>query len=111
MLRAGDSDERVPFLRRRLMATGELAKSASTAITHSTRASKGCGFVHYQELNGLRATGRVDKPTLAALNVPADQRRLAQLKLNHGRLLELVRSPPRGSATCWSTCRHSAGSC
>lgn len=92
MLRAGDSDERVPYLRRRLMVTGELPKSSSYSdYTFDTGLE--AAVVSYQERNGLRATGRVDKPTLAALNITADQR-LAQLKLNHGRLLELVRSPP-----------------
>jgi murein L,D-transpeptidase YcbB/YkuD len=38
----------------------------------------------YQENNGLRVTGRVDKPTLAALNVPA-QARLQQLRVNLNR--------------------------
>jgi murein L,D-transpeptidase YcbB/YkuD len=37
----------------------------------------------------LRVSGRVDQPTFAALNVSAESR-LAQLKLNHGRLQELM---------------------
>ncbi len=49
--------------------------------------------MRFQERNGLRASGRVDQPTLAALNVTADER-LAQLKLNHGRIAELLKSPP-----------------
>ena len=43
----------------------------------------------YQENNGLRVTGRVDKPTLQALNVPA-QARLAQLRVNLQRLRDLI---------------------
>ena len=92
MLRAGDSDERVPYLRRRLMMTGELPRSANyNDYTFDTGLEQ--AVVVYQERNGLRATGRVDKPTLAALNISAEER-LNQLKLNHGRILELVQSPP-----------------
>ncbi len=49
--------------------------------------------MRFQERNGLRASGRVDQPTLAALNVTAEER-LAQLKLNRGRIAELMQSPP-----------------
>ncbi len=92
MMRVGDSDERIAYLRRRLMVTGELPRSASiNDYTFDTGLEQ--AVVRYQERNGLRATGRVDKPTLAALNVSAEDR-LAQLKLNHGRILELVQIPP-----------------
>lgn len=92
MLRVGDSDERVAYLRRRLMATGELARSGS----YNEYEFDGIleqAVVRFQERNGLRASGRVDQPTLAALNVLAEER-LAQLKLNHARILELVQQPP-----------------
>jgi L,D-transpeptidase YcbB len=86
MIRPEDDDERVPLLRQRLMVSGELRRS-----------SGGFGFSEdweaavrrYQRNNGLRVTGRVDKPTLLALNVPA-QARLAQLRLNLHRLRELT---------------------
>lgn len=92
MLRVGDDDSRVPFLRRRLMASGELPRSGNaTSQTFDQVLEQ--AVVRYQERNGLRATGRVDRSTLAALNVPADER-LAQLRLNHGRILELVQQPP-----------------
>ena len=92
MLRPGDDDDRVPFLRRRLIATGELPRNAN-ATSHSFDGTLEQAVVRYQERNGLRATGRVDQSTLAALNIPADER-LAQLRLNHGRILELVQQPP-----------------
>jgi murein L,D-transpeptidase YcbB/YkuD len=86
MIRAEDEDERVPLLRQRLMVSGELRRS-----------SGGFGYGEdwepavrrFQHNNGLRVTGRVDKPTLLALNVPA-QARLAQLRLNLHRLRELA---------------------
>ena len=49
----------------------------------------------FQYNNGLRVTGRVDKPTLQALNVPA-QARLAQLRVNLQRLRELTGAADRG---------------
>lgn len=92
MLRVGDDDSRVPFLRRRLMASGELPRSGNTSSQSFDQGLEEA-VVRYQERNGLRATGRVDRSTLAALNIPAEER-LAQLRLNHGRILELVREPP-----------------
>jgi|RhiMethySRZTD1v2_1073278.scaffolds.fasta_scaffold01024_33 L,D-transpeptidase YcbB len=87
MIRPEDNDERMPLLRHRLMMSGELSR----------RSSDGFGFGddvelavrRYQFNNGLRVTGRVDKPTLLALNVPA-QARLAQLRTNQQRLRELM---------------------
>jgi L,D-transpeptidase YcbB len=86
MIRPEDNDERIPVLRQRLTASGELR-----------RTSGGFGFSddlepairRFQENHGLRVTGRVDKPTLQALNVPA-QARLAQLRLNLQRIRELM---------------------
>jgi murein L,D-transpeptidase YcbB/YkuD len=92
MLRPGDDDERVVYLRRRLAVSGELPRSASTN-DYSFDSAVEQAVVRFQENNGLRANGRVDQPTLAALNVTAEER-LAQLKLNHGRILELVQQPP-----------------
>lgn len=91
MLRPGDDDERVAYLRRRLMATGELPRSASYN-DYAFDSAVEQAVIRFQENNGLRTNGRVDQPTLAALNMTAEER-LAQLKLNHGRILELVRQP------------------
>ena len=87
MIRPEDNDERMPLLRHRLMLSGELSR----------RQSEGFGFGddldaavrRFQFNHGLRITGRVDKPTLLALNVPA-QARLAQLRANQQRLRELM---------------------
>ncbi|MGE0024202.1 MAG: murein L,D-transpeptidase [Hyphomicrobium sp.] len=92
MLRPGDDDERVVYLRRRLMVSGELPRSASTSDSGFDSVVEQA-VVRFQENNGLRSNGRVDQPTLAALNITAEER-LAQLKLNHGRILELVQQPP-----------------
>ncbi|MCC7251094.1 L,D-transpeptidase family protein [Hyphomicrobium sp.] len=92
MLRPGDDDERVSYLRRRLMATGELPRSSSYN-DYGFDSGLEQAVIRFQENNGLRTNGRVDQPTLAALNITAEER-LAQLKLNHARILELVQLPP-----------------
>jgi len=92
MLRAGDDDERIAYVRRRLVASGDL-KRTSGYTDYSFDAGLEQAVMRYQEYNGLRPTGRVDKSTLAAMNIPADQR-LAQLKVNYSRVLELVKQPP-----------------
>jgi hypothetical protein len=70
MLRPGDDDERVSFLRKRLMVTGELARSSSYN-DYGFDSVLEQAVVRFQENNGLRTNGRVDQPTLAALNIMA----------------------------------------
>jgi murein L,D-transpeptidase YcbB/YkuD len=91
MLRPGDDDERVAYLRKRLRITGELQGSTYDDYTFDSGLES--AVVRFQEHNGLRASGRVDQPTLAALNITAEER-LAQLQLNRGRIAELMQSPP-----------------
>jgi L,D-transpeptidase YcbB len=92
MLRRGDSDQRVGTLRRRLRTTGDLSGGASYGA-YDFDARVEAGVIRFQRRHGLRASGRVDRRTLAVLNVPADER-LAQLKLNRSRLVQLVQTPP-----------------
>ena len=86
MLRPEDEDERLPTLRRRLQVTGEL-KDASTVRGYDGALEE--AVKKFQQRHGLRISGRVDKVTLAALNVPV-QTRIEQLKLNLGRIRELM---------------------
>ena len=92
MLRPGDDDERVAILRRRLAMTGDLTGGSGYA-DYAFDSGLEAAVTRYQEHNGLRASGRVDQSTLAALNVTAEER-LAQLKLNYGRIVELTQTPP-----------------
>src|SRR5262245_62653765 len=86
MIRAEDDDEAVPWLGQRLMVSGGLrGNSGGFGYGEDWEAA----VRRFQYNNGLRVTGRVDKPTLLALNVPA-QARLAQLRLNLNRLRELA---------------------
>lgn len=87
MIRPEDGDERLPALRQRLVISGDYPR----------RAAEGWGYAddltaavrRFQANNGLRVSGRVDKATLQALNVPAEAR-LAQLRVNLQRLRELM---------------------
>lgn len=88
MIRPEDDDERVPSLRRRLQVTGEL-RSNTESSSYSFDDALSEAVKLFQRNHGLRVSGRVDKSTLQALNVPA-QARLQQLKLNLGRLRELM---------------------
>ncbi len=88
MIRPEDDDERVPVLRRRLQVTGELRESGGGS-SFSFDGALGEAVKLFQRNHGLRISGRVDKPTLQAMNVPA-QARLQQMRLNLGRLRELL---------------------
>jgi L,D-transpeptidase YcbB len=88
MIRPEDEDERVPVLRRRLQVTGEL-RSSGGGSSYSFDGELFEAVKLFQRNHGLRISGRVDRPTLQAMNVPV-QARLHQMKLNVGRLRELL---------------------
>ncbi len=92
MIRPGDDDDRVPALRRRLRATGELKGSGSGFEDYNFDSTTEEAVRRFQERHGLRVSGRVDQPTLAALNVSADER-LKQLELNRQRIMALLQQP------------------
>lgn len=86
-MRPGEDDERVPALRKRLIATGDMKKGYSDSYSYDSDVVE--GVQRFQARHGLRESGRVDRPTLAALNVSA-QARLDQLRLNYQRVSELL---------------------
>jgi len=90
MIRPGDDDERVPLVRKRLRITGDMRRSGYESLTYDEVLE--AGVKRFQERHGIRPSGRVDRPTLAALNVSAEQR-LAQLRLNYERIRELLHTP------------------
>jgi murein L,D-transpeptidase YcbB/YkuD len=85
-----DSDDRMALLYRRLAISGEWKRRPSESL-FGVDYSEGMeeAVRRFQESNGLRVTGRVDRQTLQALNVPAIAR-LAQLRINLQRLRELT---------------------
>jgi len=87
MIRPEDEDDRIPILRRRLQITGELRDAGGVNYGYDSALEE--AVKSFQQDHGLRVSGRVDKITLAAMNVPV-QVRLDQLKLNLGRIRELM---------------------
>lgn len=87
-MRPDDDDERVPALRRRLIATGDMRGGGyADSYTYDTEVQD--GVRRFQARHGLRESGRVDRQTLAALNVSA-QERLDQLRINYQRVADLL---------------------
>lgn len=93
-LRAGDSDNRVPLLRGRLAASGDLEASAAASKGNTFDLALEKAVKRFQAANGLTPTGAVDERTVAAMNVPAEAR-LKQLRLNLTRVQELAGSRPK----------------
>jgi murein L,D-transpeptidase YcbB/YkuD len=90
MIRLEDNDDRVALLYRRLAISGELrGRPRRNLFGYVFDQDLEAGVRRFQENHGLRVTGRVDRATLQALNVPAHAR-LAQLKINLHRLQELM---------------------
>ena len=91
-MRPGDDDPRVPYVRRRLVISGE-HRLHGDGFNMSQRFDGELeeAVKRFQESFGLRTTGRVDPPTLAQLNISAHAR-LEQLKLNQRRIRELMQS-------------------
>ncbi len=92
MMREGEDDERVPILRRRLQLSGDLPPRAAPYNNETFDAELAEAVRHFQRRHGLRTTGRVERSTYPALNVTAEER-LAQLRLNLGRVRELMAQP------------------
>jgi len=85
----GDSDRRLPAIRARLQATGDLP----VAPTSRRPAIADPGLINavreFQRRHGLVSDGLVGRQTLAAMNLPAAVR-LTQLRINLKRLQRLV---------------------
>lgn len=88
-IRPGDDDERIVLVKKRLRATGELARTDDYFETLSLDDKVEQAVRKFQRRNGLRVTGRVDRATVDALNVSAADR-LNQLKINRQRIIELM---------------------
>lgn len=95
MIRPEDDDQRIPIVRRRLVATGELGgrNGGGLSDSFSYDADLEAAVRRFQQNHGLRISGRMDRSTIAAMNVSVQQR-IAQLKLNYQRLRELTTPRP-----------------
>ncbi len=87
-LQKGSQGEAVAALNKRLHIEGYLRAEAVTgeyAKTYTTATEE--ALSRFQRNHGLAATGAIDGPTLAQLNVPAD-RRLQTIRANIPRMAE-----------------------
>lgn len=88
MIRPGDDDERVPIVRKRLRATGEL-RDGGYLQGYTLDGELEAAVRRFQKRHGLAITGRIDRSTIAAMNVPVEAR-LAQIKLNYDRIAAMI---------------------
>jgi L,D-transpeptidase YcbB len=86
-LRQGDTSAEVATIRQHLIIEGDLPPGTSGNATFDQQFLD--GLSRFQIRNGLRVSGFVDQRTLAALNVPA-QERLRQLETNLQRIQGLM---------------------
>ena len=75
------SDPRIPFVRKRLAATGELAKGEGSNADSVYDAPLQEAVKLFQARHRLDADGQIDKPTIDAMNIPAKER-ADQVKAN-----------------------------
>lgn len=86
-LRPGDSDARVPALRARLIASGDLEQAAASDSSDYDAALE-TAVRSFQSRMGLASDGIVGAGTIAELNVPvADRIRQLRVNLDRGRVL------------------------
>jgi murein L,D-transpeptidase YcbB/YkuD len=86
-LRPGDSDARVPQLRARLIASGDLDQAAASDALDYDAALEGA-VRSFQARMGLESDGVVGADTIAELNVPlADRITQLRVNLDRGRVL------------------------
>lgn len=80
-LKPGMQDARVPLLRKRLQASGELPAGEAANASSEYDATLESAVKQFQSRHGLEADGFVGKGTLAAMNVPVDAR-INQIRVN-----------------------------
>ena len=89
MMREGDNDPRVPALRKRLRASGDMPAKGQYYDNDTFDSELEAGVRRFQQRNGIRPTGRIEQSVYPILNITATDR-LAQLKLNLERLRALM---------------------
>lgn len=82
-LKKGMEDNRILLLRKRLKTTGDLESDASNLETFDDQLEQ--AVIRFQNRHYLSADGTVGKQTLAALNIPVEDR-IDQIRINMERL-------------------------
>ncbi len=93
-LRPGSQDLRVPLLRQRLHISGDLNSRQTPVQPEYYDEPLKAAVQRFQRRHGLKPDGIIGKQTLAALNVPVDQR-VRQIALNLERRRWLPRNLPQ----------------
>jgi murein L,D-transpeptidase YcbB/YkuD len=88
MIRPGDDDERIPQIRRILVLWGDMRPNSGYG-SYNLDGAVEAGVRRFQQRHGLRVSGRIDRATIQAMNVPPAAR-LAQMRLNHRRVRDLI---------------------
>ena len=91
-LTPGDADDRIPTLRKRLIASGDLAPTLSEGRDYDAPLAE--AVKHFQLRHGLEADGAIGARTLANLNVSAEARE-RQIAVNMERWRWMTRHPGR----------------
>ena len=78
-LKPGMTDARIPDLRQRLLVTGDMPASDASSTLFDANVES--GVKRFQQHHGLEADGIVGKATVAAMNVPV-QDRIDQIRVN-----------------------------
>ena len=86
-LHAGDQDEIVPVLRKRLRVSGDYTGKLDSDWGYDERTQ--AALMRFQRRHGMMPTGVLDVRTVNTLNIPAEQR-LTQLRANLVRMQEIV---------------------
>lgn len=89
LIREGDDDPRVPALRKRLRLSGDMPAKGQFYDSTNFDSALEAGVRRFQQRNGIRPTGRIERSVYPVLNITAAER-LEQLKLNFERLRALM---------------------
>ena len=95
-LQLGNKDSKIPKIRERLIASGDLSNKTSIYSEEFNQAVHEA-LVQFQERHGLRNKGILGKQTIAALNVKAEVR-LNQLRDNLARMQQLAQIESKDNA-------------
>ena len=86
---AGTTNSAVGFVKRRLMASGDMEETER--VNDTFNADMDAGLRRFQARHGLYITGKIDPLTFVTMNVPVEER-LAQLRLNLLRVQNFAQS-------------------
>ena len=88
-IKAGEEDERIEAVARRLLVTGDLPPRPDRTVPYVLTAELEAAVQTFQSRHGMKPTGTVDRSTIQMMNISAEQR-LAQLRISLVRLRELT---------------------